>query len=1232
MKNNTRANRIYLTDDLMKFYTLDEALSYAKKNEDVNTITEKETFSFNDRELRESVVWTRETLNEKKLPDSVKVKVKDLIKGKYISEDDLKKVDDEGSQKELSSKVGKYLDKKFDSKGKWSGFVFSVDKDKDGKPQAFVCSGIEWDKPLKEQVLNEKNWDYVLKSGIDLRKAIYDEDIYAIKECLIACYDELLENDLIDEYDHDDYVEEVESADFEDEYGFVDEDLVDYLLEQFYDLCDNISVFVAIDESLKLNEGLSNEILDNIYLDEDGFEEFGVGVRWYPYEYSDDDYDELGDNYNYGVMFKDHNIGNVSVCYNDGKDILFIDGMEIKDPNKGLGIGTKVVELLKNEFKDAKKIVLNDTDTSSGFYDKLGFKTSKNQKAGFNRYMNLKKEALDNIKYFVIDNDYDEVLGEFNTKEEAQQFVDSEESGDELEIKSSKEFKGEFKPIDKDELISKALDEYSYIDDEDEEYPKSYEEKIYRALVKYDENHYDTEGRLWQNTINELISEYDSKVNEALERGDEETAKTLQADQDKLYDDAEYCDDHNQPEKAVDLRYQAHKLQKKIDEDKDSKVKKLSETQKTIYLELIDDKDSMDEIKDKYINDNWYIKEQDDEDYPYCIYTSGGYTDNEVEESKYDEIFGYGLDEGKDCDGECCVSECPYCNSSNIDFVDEDDSSCKYICRDCGDDFIVWKDGNITDRHNRPIKESKKSKKSSKKKDKVRFVGDMNKEISFFNRAMGNNTTADGGVGSVAVAESKELNETSDPKFLLDYVREQQGGFDISDDVFDFVNYFECYADFADCEDGYDKVMYLFGSNIKVLKFQPDWYSICNITEFIETNIDAFNEFLNQVYREEYQPQNFDRQYTSNDEEFYDIYIEMFGYLLNGSFTDSEYNLLYNILKSHNINESVEETKVIKIENPDNMKEIEIVDKDEDDLGHPIQQGLGGRVGKLMSEDLDKDPTKILGDFIESIDFYLIKNEDGSYSLRDMQGANLGDIESETFDDAYGVANRLVDSAYMNDYYLEDMVEQFRDIMDEHNLQDGKDFNAPETIEEFQDLRNIDEWIDKDDPNFTPEFIEDVKKFLDYYDFAFDTFDVLLSDDTLSKIDLDEIVIDDVDDATRELGSQKMYEMTCYNKDGKKINLLNPIYLICSKKMLDKYVDTLNRYNGKRFTWEFPVSDKQLWELDDEERSRVIKGDDEVEDEIWDTFYHYACYDCESDEEVDELRNQFIQWLNSDRK
>lgn len=48
-------------------------------------------------------------------------------------------------------------------------------------------------------------------------------------------------------------------------------------------------------------------------------------------------------------------------------------------------------------------------------------------------------------------------------------------------------------------------------------------------------------------------------------------------------------------------------------------------------------------------------------------------------------------------------NQCPYCSSSNIDLVDEDDDSTKYICRDCSEDFVVLDDGHVTTRNGRRL-------------------------------------------------------------------------------------------------------------------------------------------------------------------------------------------------------------------------------------------------------------------------------------------------------------------------------------------------------------------------------------------------------------------------------------------------------------------------------------------------------------------------------------------------
>ena len=60
-------------------------------------------------------------------------------------------------------------------------------------------------------------------------------------------------------------------------------------------------------------------------------------------------------------------------------------------------------------------------------------------------------------------------------------------------------------------------------------------------------------------------------------------------------------------------------------------------------------------------------------------------------------------DDENDWDG-CC----PYCHSGNTDFVDSDEDSTKYICRDCNEDFIVHNDGHITTRNGFPIQKEER--------------------------------------------------------------------------------------------------------------------------------------------------------------------------------------------------------------------------------------------------------------------------------------------------------------------------------------------------------------------------------------------------------------------------------------------------------------------------------------------------------------------------------------------
>lgn len=74
---------------------------------------------------------------------------------------------------------------------------------------------------------------------------------------------------------------------------------------------------------------------------------------------------------------------------------------------------------------------------------------------------------------------------------------------------------------------------------------------------------------------------------------------------------------------------------------------------------------------------------------------------------------------------------------------------------------------------------------------------------------------------------------------------------------------------------------------------------------------------------------------------------------------------------------------------------------------------------------------KIVEEVLDDMEFELLisKNEDGEMvlKLRDLQGANLADIESEEFEDFDSLMGRL-SGAYCDDYFLEPILEEFNEI------------------------------------------------------------------------------------------------------------------------------------------------------------------------------------------------------------
>ena len=98
-------------------------------------------------------------------------------------------------------------------------------------------------------------WKCTLKTGNALRQAIDSEDIEKVLDALKDCYLELNNAmpDWFDEGDLEDKIADIDNEfdnlenyeDYDMTYDDVEEN-VDYLLETFYDICDDLKVWVGM--------------------------------------------------------------------------------------------------------------------------------------------------------------------------------------------------------------------------------------------------------------------------------------------------------------------------------------------------------------------------------------------------------------------------------------------------------------------------------------------------------------------------------------------------------------------------------------------------------------------------------------------------------------------------------------------------------------------------------------------------------------------------------------------------------------------------------------------------------------------------------------------------------------------------------------------------------------------------------------------------------------------------
>ena len=96
-------------------------------------------------------------------------------------------------------------------------------------------------------------WRYTLKNGKALREAIEDEDFAAVLDNLAKCCTEIYDKFPDEYWQYDDDIEDISNQmdnlenyeDYDMTYEDV-EDEINYLLSNFYDLCDGLRIWVEL--------------------------------------------------------------------------------------------------------------------------------------------------------------------------------------------------------------------------------------------------------------------------------------------------------------------------------------------------------------------------------------------------------------------------------------------------------------------------------------------------------------------------------------------------------------------------------------------------------------------------------------------------------------------------------------------------------------------------------------------------------------------------------------------------------------------------------------------------------------------------------------------------------------------------------------------------------------------------------------------------------------------------
>ena len=92
--------------------------------------------------------------------------------------------------------------------------------------------------------------------------------------------------------------------------------------------------------------------------------------------------------------------------------------------------------------------------------------------------------------------------------------------------------------------------------------------------------------------------------------------------------------------------------------------------------------------------------------------------------------------------------------------------------------------------------------------------------------------------------------------------------------------------------------------------------------------------------------------------------------------------------------------------------------------------------------------TEVFSAMLASLEFVLDK-DNGGFCLIDLQGGNLGDIESDRFETAEEIIDRM--DVYVNDCYLDDLEEEYDEMLENAGItpSGARKRNDPEGWSDF---------------------------------------------------------------------------------------------------------------------------------------------------------------------------------------